>query len=132
MKNAGMVFAAISGCLAVILGAMGAHALSDKLSPKNMHAYETATHYQMIHSLAIIGMVAIRDKYPLYYKTIVGLFMAGIVLFAGSIYGLVSEDLTGINMKWLGPVTPLGGLCFIAGWATLAVSAIKCKQAIKE
>ena len=132
MKNAGMVFAAISGCLAVILGAMGAHALSEKLSPKSMHAYETATHYQMLHSLAIIGMVAIRDKYPLYFKTIVGLFMAGIILFSGSIYILVIGDLSGTDLKWVGPVTPLGGLCMVAGWATLVVSAIKCKQAIKE
>jgi uncharacterized membrane protein YgdD (TMEM256/DUF423 family) len=133
MRNAGMVFAAVSGCLAVILGAFGAHALSGKvdtgmLTAKSMHAYETAVHYQMLHSLAIIAMIAVRDKYPLYSRTIIGLFMLGIILFAGSIYGMVAGDLTGINMKWMGPVTPLGGLCLIVGWGTMVVSAIKCKQ----
>ena len=133
MRNAAMVFAGISGCIAVILGALGAHALSGKvdtgaLSAKSMHAFETAVHYQIIHTLAIIGMVAIKDKYPLYNKGIIILFMIGIILFSGSIYGLVAGDLTGANLKFLGPVTPLGGLCFISGWFVLFISAIKCKQ----
>lgn len=137
MRNTAMVFAGISGCIAVILGALGAHALSGKvdsgvLTAKSMHAFETAVHYQMTHTLAIIGMIALKDKYPLYFKAIVGLFFAGIILFSGSIYGMVAGDLTGLDMKWLGPVTPLGGLCFIAGWATLVVSAIKCAKTIKE
>ena len=137
MRNAAMVFAGISGCIAVILGALGAHALNGKvdaglLSPKSMHAYETAVHYQMMHTLAIMGMVALRDKYPLYFKTIIGLFIAGIILFSGSIYGLVMGDLTGINMRWMGSVTPLGGLCLIAGWLTVFISAIKNKNTIKE
>jgi uncharacterized membrane protein YgdD (TMEM256/DUF423 family) len=132
-----MVFAGISGCIAVILGALGAHALSGKvdsgvLSAKSMHAFETAVHYQLMHTLAIIGMVAIRDKYPIYSKTIIGLFIAGICLFSGSIYALVAGDLTGMNLHFFGPVTPLGGLCFIAGWFTLALSAIKCKPTTKE
>jgi len=133
MRNAAMVFAGISGCIAVILGALGAHALSSKvdsgmLSEKSMHAFETAVHYQMLHTLAIIGMVAIRDKYPLYNKAIIGLFMVGILLFSGSIYGLVAGSLTGVDLKFFGPITPIGGLCFIAGWFTLTISAIKCKR----
>src|SRR5579859_2338698 len=113
MRNTAMVFAGISGCIAVILGALGAHALSGKvdsgiLSAKSMHAFETAVHYQMTHTLAIMAMVALKDKYPLYFKAIVGLFFAGIILFSGSIYGLVVGDLIGLNMMWLGPVTPLG------------------------
>ena len=132
MRNAAMVFAGISGCIAVILGALGAHALSGKvdsgvLSAKSMHAFETAVHYQMLHTLAIMVMIALKDRYPLYFKTIVGLFVVGIVLFSGSIYGLVTGELTGMNMKWLGPVTPLGGLCFISGWLVIVISAIKCK-----
>ncbi|HXB13554.1 MAG TPA: DUF423 domain-containing protein [Bacteroidia bacterium] len=133
MRNTAMVFAGISGCIAVILGALGAHALSSKvdsgmLSAKSMHAFETAVHYQIIHTLAIIGMVAIRDKYPLYNKAIISLFMIGIVLFSGSIYGLVAGDLSGVDLKFLGPITPLGGLCFIVGWFILTISAIKCKK----
>ncbi len=134
MRNGAMIFAGISGCIAIMLGALGAHALSGKvdagvITPKSLHAFETAVHYQMLHTLAIIGMIAVRDKYPLYFKTIMGLFMVGIILFSGSIYGLVAGDLTGVSMHWLGPVTPLGGLCFIAGWFTIALSAINCKKA---
>lgn|SRR6185312_7641650 len=137
MRNAAMIFAGISGCIAVILGALGAHALNGKveaglLSPQSMHAYETAVHYQLMHTLAIMAMVALRDKYPLYSKTIITLFMIGIVLFSGSIYGLVAGNLTGINMKWMGPITPLGGLCFIAGWVAIVISAIKSKNVIKQ
>jgi uncharacterized membrane protein YgdD (TMEM256/DUF423 family) len=133
MRNTAMVFAGISGCIAVILGALGAHALSSKvdsgmLSAKSMHAFETAVHYQIIHTLAIIGMVAIRDKYPLYNRLIITLFAIGIILFSGSIYGLVAGDLTGTDLKFLGPITPLGGLCFIAGWFMLIISAIKYKK----
>jgi len=137
MRNTTMVFAGISGCIAVMLGALGAHALSAKvdagvLSPKSLHAFETAVHYQMLHTLALIGMAAIRDKMPLYYKTIVGLFVAGIVLFSGSIYGMVAGDITNMPMHWLGPVTPLGGLCLIAGWFTIALAAIRSKKSIQE
>lgn len=136
MRNAAMVFAGISGCIAVVLGALGAHFLTGKVSagilkPESLHAWDTAAKYQMIHTLAIMGMVAIRDKYPLYFKTIVGLFITGIILFSGSIYMLVAGDLTGINLHWVGPVTPFGGLCLIAAWFTLFLSALKCKQ-IKE
>ncbi len=133
MRNTAMVFAGISGCIAVILGALGAHALSSKvdsgmLSAKSMHAFETAVHYQIIHTLAIMGMIAIRDKYPLYNRLIISLFMIGIVLFSGSIYGLVAGDLTGTDLKFFGPITPLGGLCFIAGWFMLIISALKYKK----
>jgi uncharacterized membrane protein YgdD (TMEM256/DUF423 family) len=117
----------------VILGALGAHALSSKvdsgmLSAKSMHAFETAVHYQIIHTLAIVAMVAVRDKYPMYNRLIISLFMLGILLFSGSIYGLVTGDLTGTDLKFFGPITPLGGLCFIAGWFMLIVSAMKYKK----
>jgi uncharacterized membrane protein YgdD (TMEM256/DUF423 family) len=137
MRNAAMVFVAISGCFAVVLGAFGAHYLSGKveagvLSVKMMHAYETAVHYQLFHTLSLMGVFSLKDKFPLYNKTIGILFMLGIVLFSGSIYMLATGELTGVDFKWLGPVTPLGGLCFIAAWATLFVSVIKCKQGYKQ
>jgi uncharacterized membrane protein YgdD (TMEM256/DUF423 family) len=137
MRNGAMVFVAISGCIAVVLGAFGAHYLSGKveagvLSAKNMHAYETAVHYQLFHTLALMGVFSLKDRFPLYNKTIGILFMLGIVLFSGSIYMLATGELTGVDFKWLGPVTPLGGLCFIAAWATLLVSVIKCKQEYKQ
>lgn len=132
-----MVFAGISGCTAVILGAFGAHYLNGKveagvLTAKDMHAYETAVHYQLFHTLALMAVIALSDKYPLYNKAIKILFMTGIILFSGSIYLLSTSNLTGINFRWLGPVTPLGGVCFIAGWFTLFITAIKCKQEHKQ
>ncbi|HXP52037.1 MAG TPA: DUF423 domain-containing protein [Bacteroidia bacterium] len=133
MRKSAMVFVGISGCLAVILGAFGAHFLSGKvdagvLSAKDLHAYETAVHYQLFHTLAILGVFSIKDKYPLYNRTIGILFMLGILLFSGSIYLLSTGGVTNMNFRWLGPVTPLGGLCFITGWALLALSAFKQKE----
>jgi uncharacterized membrane protein YgdD (TMEM256/DUF423 family) len=137
MRNAAMVFAAISGCIAVILGAFGAHYLNGKveagvLSAKNMHAYETAVHYQLFHTLALMAAFMLKDKFPLYNKTIVVLFALGIILFSGSIYMFSVGELTGINFRWLGPVTPLGGLCFIAAWGTLLLSVLKHKPEYKQ
>jgi uncharacterized membrane protein YgdD (TMEM256/DUF423 family) len=133
MRNGALVFAGISGFIAVMLGALGAHALTNKveaglLNPKSLHAYETAVHYQMMHTLAIIALLAIKDKYPAYNKTVTTLFMIGIILFSGSIYALVAGDLKGVDLKALGPITPIGGLCFIAGWFMLILSAIKNKE----
>ena len=137
MRNGAMVFAGISGCLAVILGAFGAHYLKDKvesglLTQKDLDAYKTAVQYQLVHTLAIMGIFSIRERLPLYNKTIGVLFMLGIILFSGSIYILSTGSITGLNFKWLGPVTPLGGLCFISGWACLAISAIKQKEVVKQ
>jgi len=137
MRNGAMVFAGISGCLAVILGAFGAHYLKDKvesglLTQKDLDAYKTAVQYQLVHTLAIMGVFSIRERLPLYNKTIGLLFMLGIILFSGSIYILSTGGITGLNFKWLGPITPLGGLCFIGGWACLAVSAIKQKEVVKQ
>jgi uncharacterized membrane protein YgdD (TMEM256/DUF423 family) len=140
MRKKATVFASISGCIAVILGALGAHALSSRvvdtdkdnapgmISTKILHAYETATHYQLLHSVAIIAIVALFYKFTLYFKPIMYLMIWGIVLFSGSIYLLVIGDLLKIPMIWAGPITPLGGLCLIAAWFLLFLSALKFKE----
>ncbi len=127
MRKSAVVFAGISGCLAIIFGAFGAHYLREKvkLDPEAMHVYETAVFYQFFQTLAILGVFAVKDKFPIYNRTIGMLFMAGIILFSGSLYIMTIGKVVGIDLKWAGPLTPLGGLCFIAGWACLAVSAIK-------
>jgi uncharacterized membrane protein YgdD (TMEM256/DUF423 family) len=102
------------------------------LTQKDLDAYKTAVQYQLVHTLAIMGIFLIKDRLPLYNKTIGILFMLGIILFSGSIYILSTGSITGLNFKWLGPITPLGGLCFIGGWACLAVSAIKQKEVVKQ
>ena len=120
MKNLLTIGAAL-GALAVILGAFGAHALKARLTPDQLLTYETAVRYQMYHAFAILaaGLIAERLASALALKA-GWFFVAGIALFSGSLYGLV---FTG--WKWLGPVTPLGGLTFIIGWILLAVAAAR-------
>ncbi|HSY76315.1 MAG TPA: DUF423 domain-containing protein [Bacteroidia bacterium] len=134
MRKGAMVFAGISGCLAVIFGAFGAHYLREKvkLSPEDMHPYETAVSYQFFHTLAILGAFSVKDRFPLYNKAIGMLFMLGIILFSGSLYVITIGKVMGTDLKLVGAITPLGGLCFIAGWACLAFSAYKQTEANKQ
>ena len=107
--------ASICMALSILLGAFGAHALKTKLDPSMMEVYKTAVLYQMIHGLALFA-VAWRLSQGVRRAGVAGwLFLSGIILFSGSLYGL---SLTGF--RWLGAVTPLGGLAFFAGWVTLA------------
>lgn len=114
--------------LAVILGAFGAHALKARLTPDQLQTFETGVRYQMYHALALFVCAWLIDRGLPGASAAGGLFLAGILLFSGSLYLLATRELTGLNSwRWLGPVTPLGGLCFIAGWITLAVSALRWK-----
>ncbi|MBL4584799.1 MAG: DUF423 domain-containing protein [Pseudomonadales bacterium] len=115
---AGAVFAFI----AVGLGAFGAHGLKTVLSVAQLGTYQTAVEYQFYHALALLLVAGIGFQFPQAsgLKWAAVLFVAGTVLFSGSLYALV---FTGI--KILGAVTPLGGLCFLAGWLVLAFAALK-------
>ena len=112
---AGAVFAA----LAVGLGAFGAHAMKEHYDETALRAFETGVRYQMFHSLALLACGALRG-HGVRIRLASRLFGAGIVLFSGSIYGLVL-----VEASWLGPVTPIGGLAFLAGWIALAIAARK-------
>ena len=117
-----VVFAAFSGALAVTLGAFGAHGLRGKIEPRLMETFQTAVEYQMIHSVALL-MVALMISHfgrTLALAISIYAFIGGIILFSGSLYGLALTEL-----RWLGPVTPLGGLFFIAGWLALAVGGLQ-------
>ncbi len=107
--------------IAVILGAFGAHALKDRLSPEMLDVYKTGAHYQAIHALGLILVAILADRMDEPAKLVWcgRLFAAGIVLFSGSLYAL---SLTGI--KLFGAITPLGGLAFIFGWTLLTVAAL--------
>lgn len=99
--------------LGVALGAFGAHALKDTLQVNNMtDVWNKAVFYHFVHALALLFLALL----PGAGRLVAGLFGAGIVLFSGSLYLLA---LT--NVKWLGAITPLGGLCFLAGWLSLAI-----------
>jgi uncharacterized membrane protein YgdD (TMEM256/DUF423 family) len=127
MQKVFLTVGASLACIAVILGAFGAHALKAKLEPEQLQVFETGVRYQMYHAIAVIIAGLLFDKVNtsmLNYSSL--FFIAGIILFSGSLYLLASKNLLGIeSWKFLGPITPLGGLCFIAGWLFLALSVIK-------
>jgi uncharacterized membrane protein YgdD (TMEM256/DUF423 family) len=136
MKKSFLIFGSFSAAIAVALGALGAHFLKSKLSEgliteNNLQAFETAVKYQMYHAVALLVLVLLTEtaQNKLFIKS--GYcFIIGTILFSGSIYLLSTAGLTGIsNVKLLGPVTPLGGLFFIAGWVLLGVDALKLKKA---
>ena len=108
---------ALSGLVAVGAGAFGAHALGARLAPDLLAAFETGARYQMYHALALLLVAVIHAHRPVPLVRAAGwLFTAGTVLFAGSLFALA---LTGVRL--LGAVTPLGGICFLAGWLSLAL-----------
>ncbi len=113
-----LLFASLSGLVSVALGAFGAHGLRGQIDDSLLHAFETGVNYQMMHSLSLLAVCLLiiewGDKVSLQVAGIG--FVLGILLFSGSLYGLA---LTG--MKWLGPVTPLGGLAFMVGWTALVI-----------
>jgi uncharacterized membrane protein YgdD (TMEM256/DUF423 family) len=107
--------------LSVMLGAFAAHGLKSRVSEYAIGIFKTAAEYQMVHGLALIA-IAILIKWGMNLNWAGGFFIAGTVLFSGSLYLLA---LTG--MKWLGPITPIGGVCFIIGWAIFLVQAARYK-----
>jgi len=115
-----MLLGSVAAFLAVTLGAFGAHGLRGRLSPDMLAVFETGVRYHMYHALAIllVGLVMGRLSGWL-IQTAGWCFVAGIVLFSGSLYALA---LSGVTI--LGAVTPLGGVAFLAGWACLAFASI--------
>ena len=122
MANLFISLASFSAMLAVAFGAFGAHALQNRLDEYSLGVFETAVQYHFIHSLALlaVGIVAMSQPHTVLLKSAGWMFFLGILVFSGSLYCL---SLTGI--KWLGAITPLGGLAFIAGWACLSVAGWK-------
>jgi uncharacterized membrane protein YgdD (TMEM256/DUF423 family) len=112
---------AITAGLAVAAGAFAAHGLKSRLEPDLLAVFETGARYQMYHGLALFAVAWTVARWPEGGAALAGwLFLAGIVIFSGSLYLLA---LTGV--RWLGAVTPLGGLAFLAGWAVLAWTALR-------
>lgn len=132
MQKRILQFSGFSGAIAVSLGALAAHGLKSKyqaglISESNLQAFETAARYQLYHSITLLVLVLFFDKLntSLLIKTAY-CFMLGIILFSGSLYILSTAPLIGLtNIQWLGPITPIGGIFFIAGWVTLAFNGIR-------
>lgn len=120
--------AAILGMLAVITGAFGAHALKARLEPQQLQVWATAVQYHFYHVFALLFLAALnRFNSNLTYASY-WLFTFGIVFFSGSLYLLACASI--LQWSWLhvlGPITPVGGLLFIAGWFTLALASWKEK-----
>ena len=120
-----LLFATMSGAVAVALGALGAHFLKEHLSERMMNAFETGVRYQVYHSLALIGLALVHEKMEERSLRRAGrLFMAGIILFSGSLYAMAFAQLGGLQWDWVGAITPLGGICFILGWLMFAFTLL--------
>ena len=113
------VVGALYGLLAVVFGAFGAHALKKSLNNDQLKSYETGVKYQMYHAILLLVLSFNLNLDTTLEKYMVYCFIFGILLFSFSIYVLVIGKAKGKNMKFLGPVTPLGGLLLVAGWGLL-------------
>lgn len=118
-----LLLAGCCGGLALVAGTFGAHGLEDRLTPERLATFETGVRYHMYHSLALLACSGLSLLTPP-LRWAVGCFLAGVVLFSGSLYLLAVTDL-----RWLGMITPAGGVLFIIGWGLLAVSGLRHSQA---
>lgn len=119
--------AAFMGAVAIILGAFGAHGLKKVLDETQLATFETGVKYQMYHALFLlfVGTTALlteKTKKIICYLTVIG-----VLLFSGSIYLLATSSATGVDFKFLGPVTPIGGLLMILAWILLLMQVIRKK-----
>lgn len=120
--NIFLFIAALNGFLAVSLGAFGSHGLKGRLTEYHLGIWQTGVQYHFYHALVlcVVGMLWSKTLTSGWLNTAGYLFITGIALFSGSLYWLALG-----GPRWLGPITPLGGLCFLLGWLCLAVSALR-------
>ncbi|WP_334056619.1 DUF423 domain-containing protein [Polaribacter sp. P097] len=119
MSVIALIFGSIFGFLAIVLGAFGAHLLKKKLNQDQLQSFETGVKYQMYHAIVLLVLgYNLNDTLAL-DNYIVYCFIIGVILFSFSIYGLVISAYKGKKLKFLGPITPLGGLFLTLGWLLL-------------
>ena len=122
-----LIISALSGAIAVALGAFGAHGLKKLLPPESILTFETGVRYQFYHTFALLATALLYAKMAGRYAEWTGyFFIAGILLFSGSLYFLAFvHDTQSVGLRKLGIITPFGGLFFIAGWLTMAAGIWK-------
>lgn len=117
-----LMLGGLNAALVVLLGAFGAHGLKARLTAEMLAVYQTGVHYHLFHALGllVVGLVATQLPASAYLKWSGWLMLAGIVLFSGSLYVLSIG-----GWRWLGMVTPLGGLSFVLAWALFVIAVLK-------
>ena len=119
MNEIALLFAAFFGATAIILGAFGAHLLKKKLSIEQLKSFETGVKYQIYHAIVLLVLGFELKEDAAINKYIFLAFIIGTVLFSFSIYGLVLSSARNKKMRFLGPITPFGGLFLVIGWGLL-------------
>lgn len=128
MERRILAIGSFMGFLAVVMGTFGAHILNQRLSPRLLEVFETGVAYHTYHSLAIVATAWVGTRYDGRWPKLAALgFIVGIIIFSGSLYLLA---LTGAT--WLGMITPIGGLSFLAGWIALMTTAVTSRPATPE
>jgi uncharacterized membrane protein YgdD (TMEM256/DUF423 family) len=113
---------------AVILGALGAHALAKHLTPQKLASFETGVRYQLFHGIGLIALIAISNKFSFSLKSVYLFLIFGVIFFSFSIYLLSIQELLNIKLGFIvGPITPIGGLLMIIGWSILLVKILSIK-----
>jgi uncharacterized membrane protein YgdD (TMEM256/DUF423 family) len=118
------VFGAAFGLLAVIFGAFGAHALKKRFTEEQLHSFETGIKYQMYHAIVLLLVGQLCEETASLYQAFTILFIVGTILFSFSIYGLCLSSAFGRKWRFLGPITPLGGLLLVGAWILLLCQLI--------
>lgn len=131
MHKTFLIAGAISGALAVMLGAFGAHGLKTKVNGDTLQIFETAVRYQFYHVFALLAVGLLYQYIPTGSMIWSGrLFIMGTIIFSGSLYALTLTRAAGSeNFNWLGAITPIGGTCLIAGWVCMAIALTSWKTA---
>jgi uncharacterized membrane protein YgdD (TMEM256/DUF423 family) len=119
MTQIALIFGSLFGFTAVIFGAFGAHLLKKKLTKDQLQSFETGVKYQMYHGIVLLVLGFNLDKDTLVDTCSIYAFIIGTILFSFSIYGLVISSANNKKMRFLGPITPLGGLFLVLGWGLL-------------
>ena len=117
--NSRIRIAALLGLVGVVLGALGSHALKARLAPEALESFEVGVRYQMLHALLLLAVEALPILNERYKRIISRLVVSGVLTFSGSIYLLSTRAISGLDLSFLGPVTPVGGLLLIAAWGML-------------
>jgi uncharacterized membrane protein YgdD (TMEM256/DUF423 family) len=118
--------AALLGALSVMLGAFAAHGLKKILTADDLQIFETAVRYQFYHVFALLAVGILYAAFTNRFMVWAGkLFIAGIIIFSGSLYLLCYAKYAALSLNWLGAITPVGGVAFIAGWLMLFTAILK-------